>query len=436
MTVSLLDLASTDRLLVVCDFDGTIAGFSPDPYDVPVNTASLAALTRLAGLPETTVAVLSGRHLAGLAQVCQLTPPVVTAGSHGAETSVQGVTLTAEQRRVLAGVETQLRAITAAHPPAYVEVKPLQRVLHVAPLMETDPAAAQQALQLAETLEQPGATRKAGHNIVEFSVATVNKGDWIAAERERSAATATVFLGDDTTDEDGFEILGERDLGVKVGGGDTAARHRVPDREGVAGFLTQLADLRARHTGIPRELPAKFQAVAAGMSAAVLRVHDWDAQTPCEQWVARDIISHLCTWYPQNLALAGVDLRLQEDPARDPVAAWQELVAKVQGLLNDPALSATEFSDGPDRGSTIARATNGYFIPDVFMHTWDLARSQGQDVELDPDYAQRNLSGLESLGEALQDGGQFGVPRRTPAGASAGLRLMAYIGRDPKFGLA
>lgn len=435
MTVSLLDLAATDQLLVICDFDGTIAGFDPDPYAVPVNTASLAALARLAGLPDTNVAVLSGRHLKGLAQVCHLAPPVITAGSHGAETSEQGVVLTAEQETALAGVEEQLQVIADAHAPAYVEVKPLQRVLHVAPLAETDPAAARHVLQLAAGVEQPGASGKPGHNIMEFSVATVNKGDWITAERERRAATATVFLGDDTTDEDGFKILGDNDLGVKVGPGDTAAGHRVADRDGVASLLTQLAELRARHTGLPRELAAKFQAVAAGMTAEVLRVGDWDAQTPCEQWVARDIICHLTSWYPQNLALADVDLQLQENAEHDPVAAWQELVAKVQELLEDPEASAAVFTDGPDRGVTVAKATNGFFVPDVFMHTWDLARSQGHDVELDAAYAERNLTGMESLGEALQDGGQFGVPQRTSPGASAGLRLMAYVGRDPKFGL-
>lgn len=435
MTVSLLDLATTRHLLVVSDFDGTLAGMSPDPYDVPVDAEALAALTRLSGLPDTTVAVLSGRHLAGLAQVCRLAPPVVTAGSHGAETSEQGVTLTAEQEAALTGVEKQLRALTAAYPPAYVEVKPLQRVAHVAPLAETDPVSAERVLAAAAAISHPGASMKPGKNIVEFSVSTVTKGDWIAAETKRRGASATVFLGDDTTDEDGFRALRDGDLGVKVGNGETAAGHRVADRAGVAALLGRLADARARHVGLPRELPAKFRAIATGMSAEVLRVRDWDAQTPCEQWVARDIISHLCDWYPRNLRLAGIDLGLTQDAASEPGAAWQELVTAVDSLLADPERSATTFADGPDSGSTVAAATNGFFLPDVFMHTWDLARSQGHDIELDADYARRNLSGLESLGEALRDGGQFGAPRPTPSGASAGLRLMAYVGRDPGFGL-
>ena len=71
-------LATADSLLIVTDFDGTLAGLSTDIYDVPVDADSLAALTRLAGLPDTHVAVLSGRHLDGLRQVCHLQPPAMT----------------------------------------------------------------------------------------------------------------------------------------------------------------------------------------------------------------------------------------------------------------------------------------------------------------------------------------------------------------------
>ena len=63
------------------------------------------------------------------------------------------------------------------------------------------------------------------------------------------------------------------------------------------------------------------------------------------------------------------------------------------------------------------------------MHTWDLARSQGHDVELDPAYAARNLAGLQSMGAALQESGQFGPPAPAPTGATPGQQLMAYVGR-------
>lgn len=434
MTASIADLATTDHLLVVTDFDGTLAGITTDPYNVPVNLDSLAALTRLAGLPATTVAVLSGRHLAGLAQVCNLTDPVVTVGSHGAESSRQGITLSREQQTALEHIEQQLRVILSPYSQAFVEAKPLQRVAHVAALAAEDPALAEEALERAAAVDHPGATRSFGKNIVEFSVAAANKGTWISEEKQRLAATATVFIGDDTTDEDGFRALGDTDLGVKVGAGDTAAAHRVADLAEVATFLQSLAEKRAAHTGIPKPVPERFAAIAAGMSAEVIRVHDWDAQTPCDKWRARDIIAHLCTWYPENLRHAGIDLGLREDPVADPAAAWRELVAEVRELLADPQRSGAHFRSGPDQGYRVVEPTAWTFLPDVFMHTWDLARSQGNAVELDPAYAERNLRGLQEVGTALQDGGQFGPPREVAESASPGTRLMAYAGRDPEFG--
>ncbi|MBF6841901.1 trehalose-phosphatase, partial [Acinetobacter baumannii] len=85
MNPSLHDVATAETLLVVSDFDGTLAGIVPDPSAVPVHRGGLGALARLAGLPGTTVAILSGRGREDLRRVCPLRAPVVLAGSHGAE---------------------------------------------------------------------------------------------------------------------------------------------------------------------------------------------------------------------------------------------------------------------------------------------------------------------------------------------------------------
>ena len=53
-----------------------------------------------------------------------------------------------------------------------------------------------------------------------------------------------VFIGDDRTDEDGFAVLNDADLSVKVGAGETIAAARVTDVDEVGELLTTLADLR------------------------------------------------------------------------------------------------------------------------------------------------------------------------------------------------
>lgn len=239
-------LATAERLLVVTDFDGTLAGLTTDIYGVPVNADSIVALTRLAALPGTFVAVLSGRHLEGLAQVCPLQPPVIMAGSHGSESAEHGITLSEEQVGVLERLDA---ALVFDHPLVHVERKPFQRVVHTARLAADDQAAGDAVLDEALLIDAPGATVNRGKNIVEFSVSDRTKGTWIAAEIGRVAPDVALFIGDDTTDEDGFRALREGDVGVKVGEGETAATQRVADIPEVADLLTRLAEARSSALG-------------------------------------------------------------------------------------------------------------------------------------------------------------------------------------------
>lgn len=247
---SIHDLATTDELLVVSDFDGTLAGFNPsDIYDVPLSEQALTALRELAHLPHTTVAVLSGRHLGGLKKVCPLEEPVIFAGSHGAETSGEPSGERGpdpEQQRALTTLDAQLAEIIAWEPRTYLERKPFHRVIHVAPFVEEDPARARKVLDAALRVDHEGVSMMEGRNIVEFSASQENKGTWIDSHRRSLGATRVLFLGDDTTDETGFRILNDADLGVKVGEGETAATLRVADREAVAELLGELAAARAR----------------------------------------------------------------------------------------------------------------------------------------------------------------------------------------------
>ena len=242
-------LASAEHLAVVSDFDGTLAGFARNAYDVRPEQRSLDALACLAALPHTTAAVLSGRHLDGLKRVCPLREPVLFGGSHGAESSWEESSLSPEMKAHLAKKEEELKEIIARHPGAKLEVKPFQRVLHLRALELQDPDAAAAAYAEGAALSADGFPKTEGKCVVEFSATQATKGTWIEKLRQRVGATAVVFLGDDTTDEDGFAVLNQPpDLGVKVGKGDTQAALRVPDIAAVTEFLEELASARAQHS--------------------------------------------------------------------------------------------------------------------------------------------------------------------------------------------
>ncbi len=237
-------LARAPRLAVVSDFDGTLAGFAADRWAVSAEPRSLAALEKLARLPQTWAGVLSGRDLAGLQRVCPTSDAVIRGGSHGAETTGQAPELDPAARAELARVEGQLRQLAARFPGADVETKAFQVVLHVRALEESDPAAALAAVEAAQDLAT-NLHRTLGKSVVEYSASASTKGTWLQQLRAHTQATL-VFLGDDVTDEDGFSVLdpARGDLGVKVGPGDTQAAHRVADVQAVADFLEELAAAR------------------------------------------------------------------------------------------------------------------------------------------------------------------------------------------------
>ena len=54
-----------------------------------------------------------------------------------------------------------------------------------------------------------------------------------------------LFRSDDVTDEDAFKVLGEGDLGLKIGPGATLAGYRVRSPKEVTQVLALLADFRA-----------------------------------------------------------------------------------------------------------------------------------------------------------------------------------------------
>lgn len=240
--MSISSVAGVDRLLVVCDFDGTLAGISKDPMNVPVNETSVAALQQLAQCPNTLVYILSGRSIAQLDVVCPTTAPIRRVGSHGAEPDGMVVELTDAQQATLDGVAGDLEEICEGIDGAFVEYKPFQRVFHF--IRVADQQLIEQLLARVDKVDPRGAHVHSGKRVVEFSVADATKGSWIRGEQERWNPDATVFLGDDTTDETGFAVLGGNDLGVKVGPGETAATMRVADLDEVAQVLTELAQRR------------------------------------------------------------------------------------------------------------------------------------------------------------------------------------------------
>lgn len=239
---ALASAAETPRLLVTSDFDGTLAPIVNNPADARPLPAAAQALIALAALPATTAALISGRALTTLRELSAMPATVHLVGSHGAEFA-SGFAHDVD-RDLLRRITHGLIAIADGKPGVTVETKPASVALHV---RNASPADGEAALAAAwDASGQWDAHITTGKAVLEFAVITTDKGEAVDILRREHDATAVVFFGDDVTDEKAFVRLGESDVGVKIGPGETAATYRIDSPEDVAVALQFLAESRER----------------------------------------------------------------------------------------------------------------------------------------------------------------------------------------------
>ncbi len=243
------ELAQTDRLVVGCDFDGTLAPIVGVPSAARPMPGGMPALTALAALPRTHVALISGRARGDLATLVGRHEGILLVGSHGGEWGTDfGDEITIEQGQLLRRLVREVTAIAGQEPGAIIEKKPGAVAVHVRGATR---AAAERILAEVEQgpASLPGVTAIAGKEVLELTVVHATKGAAIERLRERFEPTATVYLGDDTTDETAFEALGPQDAGLKIGPGETAAHYRLDGPPDVVAFLAALAKRRRSAVG-------------------------------------------------------------------------------------------------------------------------------------------------------------------------------------------
>jgi trehalose-6-phosphatase len=71
----------------------------------------------------------------------------------------------------------------------------------------------------------------------------------MAELRDAARAASVLFVGDDVTDEDVFAVLGDSDWSVRVGPGETSARHRLADPGAVQQFVRRLTNQLTSRVG-------------------------------------------------------------------------------------------------------------------------------------------------------------------------------------------
>ncbi len=243
-------LQAPPRLLVASDFDGTLAPLVPTPEQAAAPPAALTALRTLAGTPGVTLAIISGRRLDDLAPRVPL-PGVVLVGNHGLERrglgldDVRGDPDISRPRleRLVAATQASLGDVRGLR----IEDKLLTVSIHYRAVEPGQHGRVADVLA-ALVAQEPGVLLHHGKMVWELKPDSPwNKGTALFLLRRQLNVPpeATVFLGDDTTDEFAFRSLKEgHTFFVGPSSTPTAAQHRLTDPAHAAEFLDWLVALR------------------------------------------------------------------------------------------------------------------------------------------------------------------------------------------------
>ncbi|MGE0486230.1 MAG: trehalose-phosphatase [Gammaproteobacteria bacterium] len=225
------------------DLDGTLIEFGDTPLAVNVSPTLLDLLERLAAACAGALAVVTGRNLATLDRL--LAPLVLpVAGLHGLERrDAHGRVYPPPSglRALLEPPGARLHGFAAREPGLLVEDKGAALALHY----RAAPSAAARVLEFAAILAAelpPELVVQRGHEVIEVRAAGADKGTAITAFMAEApfAGRRAVFIGDDRTDEHGFEVINARGgTSIKVGAGDTLAKARLADPAAVRAWLAR-----------------------------------------------------------------------------------------------------------------------------------------------------------------------------------------------------
>lgn len=244
-------LLRSSPLLIVSDYDGTLAHFTAIPTEAYPQPKAWKAFIQLSHLTGVQIALLTGRDRSSILNLTNFPFPDSVVGGHGAELPGKAIRLSTAELELYNTIAAELKQLVQSATSAFIEEKPLSLVLHTRQCSaEIEDALIATATQLAESFPQIHFTL--GKKVAEFSIRTCNKGDGLAWLVNNTHAKAAVFVGDDITDEGGFRWLRQNmpknSYSLRVGPGETQANDRVDTIDDIADFFLAIYQIRSAMT--------------------------------------------------------------------------------------------------------------------------------------------------------------------------------------------
>lgn len=225
------------------DVDGTLLDITERPFVARVEPDLRRLLRKVFEVTGGAMALISGRSVADIDRLFASSRFCV-AGQHGAERRDAAGRLhrhrLSDERLRKAG--DQLRRMVAEHPGLVLEEKGMSLALHFRLAPDLGAQVRDVMRGLVERLGDEFEVQE-GKMVFEIKPGGRDKGTAIAEFMEETPfrGRLPVFIGDDLTDEFGFQLVNRAGgYSVRVGEGMSAARLRLPDARAVRAWLGKI----------------------------------------------------------------------------------------------------------------------------------------------------------------------------------------------------
>ena len=243
------EIAESGELLLCSDFDGTLVHFTGIPSETTLPPEIEELLSRLGSLENLHLAIISGRGFRELTELVPLENATLV-GNHGLKTRFEDGTnhepeILDDLSRAISALERDVRERFAGKDGIIIEDKGFGLALHYRQYAGDKHKIKKSFSDLWSSHSHSELELIEGAELMEIRPSTWDKGDAIRVLQERWGLVPTIYLGDDTTDEDAFRVLKDQDRGYPIIVSEetepsTLASYRLKNPEEVGRFLEEI----------------------------------------------------------------------------------------------------------------------------------------------------------------------------------------------------
>ena len=236
------------KRLIFLDYDGTLAGFNPNPQAVRPDSELITLLKSLSSVAKNRVIIISGRDKGTLERwLGEINVDIIA--EHGVwlrENGKDWQTIDKLSNSWKPEIRSVLDMYVNRTPGSFVEEKDFSLVWHYRKV-ETG-LGELRTRELSSHLKYLSTNKNLqvleGDMVVEVKSSSVNKGKAATKWLDQFEHDFTMAIGDDWTDEDTFKVMPPEAFTIKVGGTSSAAKYNLDNYKEVRGFLQSLAKIK------------------------------------------------------------------------------------------------------------------------------------------------------------------------------------------------